>query len=79
MPTQLDRELETYAAHKVELLASDRDKFVLIKDDQICGTFDTQMDAIRDGYRRFGDVPFLVKQVVEVEMPAWFASNLIGP
>jgi hypothetical protein len=79
MPTQLDRELETYAAHKGELLASDRGKIVLIKNDEVCGTFDTQMDAIRDGYRRFGNVPFLVKQVVEVDVPAWFASNLISP
>jgi hypothetical protein len=30
------------------------------------------MDAIADGYRRFGNVPFLVKQVVEVETPINF-------
>ena len=69
--TILDRELATYEREKGRLLAEARGKFVLIKGDDVIGTFDTQIDAINDGWRRFGNVPILTKQVVEVEEPVY--------
>jgi len=36
------------------------------------------MDAITERYRRFGNVPFLVKQIVSVEAPLNFMSTLLG-
>jgi hypothetical protein len=74
----LEKELQTYEAQKSELLGKSKGKFVLIKDDQVIDVFDTNMDAIRQGYKRFGNVPFLVKEVVEVEIPQDFTSNLLG-
>ncbi len=78
MATMLEKELETYEAHKSELLGTDRGRFVLIKNDQVHGTFDSQMDAIRQGYRLFGNQPFLVKEIVEIEVPAHFTSSLLA-
>jgi hypothetical protein len=74
----LKRELETYEAQKTELIANSRGKYALIKDDKVIDVFDTKSDAIRQGYERFGNVPFLVKQIVEVETPQNFTSNLLG-
>lgn len=72
----LKRELETYEAQKSELIGRAMGKFALIKEEEVVGVFDTQMDAIRQGYARFGNVPFLVKQIVQLEIPQNFTSNL---
>jgi hypothetical protein len=76
--TALANELHTFAAHKLELLAHAEGKFALVHDDEVVGVYDTENDAIAEGYRRFGNVPFLVKQVVQVEVPQRFVSNLLA-
>lgn len=73
----LTKELQTFNAHRSELIGKANGKFVLIKDDQIIGVFDTKFDAIRQGYERFGNVGFLVKQIVEFDIPQNFTSNLL--
>ncbi len=73
----LEKEQKTYASNKNELIGKSKGKFVLIKDDQIIDVFDSKIDAIRQGYERFGNVPFLVKQIVELEIPQNFTSNII--
>ncbi|MEW5936931.1 MAG: hypothetical protein AB1665_03815 [Candidatus Thermoplasmatota archaeon] len=78
MISALQKEVETYNAQKNELVGRSKGKFVLVKDDKVVGVFDTIIDAIRQGYERFGNVPFLVKQIVEVETPQNFTSNLLG-
>jgi hypothetical protein len=78
MTTVLSKELKTYEASLQNLLGSHEGKFVLIHDDKILGTFDSQMDAITWGYKELGNVPFLVKQVVKVDVPLSFVSNLLG-
>jgi len=74
----LERELGVYEKNKDELLKKANGKFVLIKDDKIIDIFDTEMDAIRQGYKNFGNVPFLVKQILEIEVPLRFTSNILG-
>lgn len=74
----LSEELKTYEANLESLLGAHEGKFVLIHDDRVLGAFDSQMDAITGGYRQLGNVPFLVKQVVKVELPLSFVSNLLG-
>lgn len=78
MKALLDRELQTYDEHKHELLSKGIGKFALIKDDKIIEIFDSQADAIRRGYEQFGNVPFLVKQIVEVDLPLNFTSHMLG-
>lgn len=78
MTAVLSKELKTYEASLESLLSSHEGKFVLIHDEKILGTFDSQMDAITWGYRELGNVPFLVKQVVKVDVPLSFVSNLLG-
>lgn len=74
----LEKEIITYEKNKTSLIGKSKDKFALIKDDKIIGIFDTKLDAIRQGYQILGNVPFLVRQIVEIETPQNFTSNLIG-
>ena len=78
MATLLDAELQTYEKNRESLLGSAEGKFVLIKGDQIVGVYESKMDAINQGYRQLGHVPFLVKQVLKVETPLTFLSNRLG-
>lgn len=73
----LEVELKTYEQHRDKLLGTAEGKYVLIRDDQVVGVFDSKMDAIAQGYQRFGNVPFLVKQVLRVEVPQSFALSLL--
>ena len=74
----LKNELNAYTKQKRELVGKSKEKFVLIKGSKVFDVFDTKNDAISQGYERFGNVPFLVKQILEVETPQNFTSNLLG-
>jgi len=74
----LDKEIVTYEAHKNELLGSARGKYALVKEEKIIGVFDTPGDAIHEGYIEFGSDAFLVKEIVDVDAPQNFTSNLIA-
>ncbi len=78
MANVLDTELKTFEEHRERLLGTAKGKFVLIRNDQVVGVYDSKMDAINQGYKQFGNVPFLVKQIVEVETPANYVSNLLA-
>lgn len=70
----LKQELETYEAHREQLLGEARGKYVLIRGPSIVATYDTEQDAINEGYRQFGNVPFLVKRIAATDEPANFLS-----
>lgn len=74
----LDTELKTYKQHHDALLGTAEGKCVLIHGDEIVGVYDSKMDAIAQGYREFGNVPFLVKKIVKIESPLNFTSHLLG-
>ena len=74
---KLEKELSVYEEKKSELLKYAKGKFVLIKNSEVIGTYDTQNDAIKVGIDKFGNSPFLVKKVEEFEQPQNFTSNLI--
>ena len=73
----LKLELQTYEKNRDSLLGTATGKFVLISKEEILGIFDTEQDAVRQGYKQLGNVPFLVKEVVQVEVPVSFTSNLL--
>lgn len=73
----LTKETETYQNNKEDLLRESSGKFVLIKGEKIIGVYDTRNDAIKIGIDKFGNSPFLVKKISEVEETQNFTSNLI--
>ena len=77
MVNVLSKEIETYEKNKQRLLKESNGKFVLIKGEEIINVFDTSSDAIKVGIDKFGNTPFLVKQILEIEPTQNFTSNLI--
>jgi hypothetical protein len=77
MASVLAKEIRTYEKHRDDLLTDSEGKYVLIKADKVVGTFESKYDAIQEGYRRFGNVPFLVKKIVKIEVPLDFVSGLL--
>jgi len=59
-----EREIEVYFKLKNDLPLG---RVVLIHDSDLIGVFDTDAEAVREGTRRFGREPFLVRQVRAVE------------
>ena len=73
----LSEEIKTYIENKEVLLRDSSGKFVLIKEDKIIGVYDTRNDAIKVGIDKFGNQPFLVKKISEIDETQNFTSNLI--
>jgi len=77
MPEILKEEIDTYNKNKPELLEKHNGKYVLIKGNRIVDAYDTQKDAIKVGIDKFGNTPFLVKKITEVEEKQNYTSRLI--
>ena len=60
-------ELAYYNQHRAELLSKYEWKFLLIKGSELVGTFDSAQQAYQEGLGRFGNAPFLIKQVLREE------------
>ena len=63
----LEKERQYFSEHLAELVSQHLGKFVVIKDDELIGTFNTIEDALAEGAGRFGLTPFLVRQVTTAE------------
>lgn len=74
----LTDELATFDKRRAELLGEAAGKYALVHGQDVVGFYDTQHDAIAEGYRRFGNVPFLVKLVAAVDVPEQFVTNVLG-
>ena len=74
----LERERHVYESHLQEWLESHFGKFVLIKDDDVLGFFDTVEAAFNEGTARFRLEPFFVKQIMgdEVVNVSFFGRRL---
>jgi hypothetical protein len=64
----LEQELATLGREKDRLEREHRGKFVLVRGDQIVGTFDTFDAAAEEALRRFGQGPYLIRQIGEETM-----------
>ncbi|HEX4519227.1 MAG TPA: hypothetical protein VH063_06560 [Gaiellaceae bacterium] len=73
------QEIETYDKNLDAFLGEGNEQrrgWVLIKDHDIVGIYDTERDAIAEGYRHFGNVAFFVKQVTPTIEPANYLSQV---
>ena len=67
MPVALEREYKVFKEHRSELLAKGEGKFALVKGDTIVDVFTSYEDALKEGLKRFGDVPFLIQEIQREE------------
>ena len=75
---ELESEWRYFNEHRAEFLEQAPGKYALIKGNMLVGMFDSEAGAIRKGYEKLGNVPFLVKQVTEVDIPLTFTSFDLG-
>jgi hypothetical protein len=75
---RLQQELEHFEQCRLELLAQAAGKYALVKGTALVGTFDSETEAVGAGYRRFGNEAFLVKHIVEADIPLTFATFNLG-
>ncbi len=61
----LTQEIKFYDEHLQEWLKTNSKKFVLIKESDLIGFYNTFDEALSEGARRFGLESFLVRQVIE--------------
>ena len=70
----LEQERAFYERNLPQWLERYAGRFVLIKGEELIGTFDTVDDALAEGARRFGLESFLVRRVEaapqEIQIPA---------
>ncbi len=60
----LEAELKQFEEKRVEWLAHYEGKFVLIFEQEVAGFYDSAEAAYEEGVRRWGNVSFLIKQVL---------------
>ena len=73
----LEAEIQFFEAKRKELLAKARNEYALIHGRELAGTFVSKEDAVKRGYELYGNVPFLVKQIVEKDRTLIFPSGLV--
>ena len=74
----LDRERAYFEAHRDEFLRLYPKRFVVIKDEELLGVFNTIEEALAEGARRVGLQPFLTRQVVEVQPEVAVPALMLG-
>jgi hypothetical protein len=72
----LAEEMATYRDQLASLLQGQQGQYVLIKGTEVVGVFHDHSEALREGYERFGVVPFLVRQIVACE-PVVYLPNVV--
>ncbi len=70
--------METFRARKAEILTQyPNGGFVVIKEEEILGVWQSRMDALKAGIDKYGNVPFLVKNINETDIAINFTRNLV--
>ena len=76
--TVLRPELDFFERHRLELLERAAGKYALVKGSELIGVFETELDAVRTGYQCFGNDAFLVRHILEADVPLKFTSFNLG-
>jgi len=63
MPSPLQKEFDYYVSHQKELVEKYNGKYVVIKDGEVAGVYDSQSAAISEGKKKFELGTFLVQKV----------------
>ena len=74
----LEKELSFFNKNKQEYTDQYKNKFLLIKEEKLEGSFDTDEQAYKAGVEKFGNKPFLIKQVLENEPTLTISALYVG-
>jgi hypothetical protein len=78
---ELDETLAIYEVQKAEWLRDGRDgEYVLIHRKHLAGLFPTRKECLAAGYKQFGNVPFLAREIREKHPPLnWHTVGIKAP
>ena len=71
----LELETKTFEAKLPELLKTEEGRFVLIKKEDVLGTYESLKEAIYAGYEQFRGDAFFVRQVTPEKQYLTFGGN----
>lgn len=74
----IEKEYQFYLSQPDEWKKVNYGKFVLIKDQNIIDTYSSYEDALKEGLKRFGDVPFLAHKIGEEDIIHYTTFGLMG-
>lgn len=78
MPTAaariLQQEIDFFEKQRLDLFARAPGKYALVKGSELLGIFDSELEAVRAGYRQLGNEAFLVKHIVEADVVLTLAT-----
>lgn len=74
----LELEMAYFKSRKEEWLSYYKGQLVLIKGEELAGTFTDHHEAFVAGVKRFGNVPFLIHPVLEEEEVAQMPALSVG-
>jgi hypothetical protein len=73
-PIDLPREAAAYAREEERLVREHLGRIALVHGDEVVGVFATADEAIREGFRRFGYVQLMVREIRDPRAPPDFVS-----
>lgn len=59
-----EKELEYFKANQDELVKKHNGKILILKDEEICGAYDTTIDAYLDGNKKYGEGSFMIQRCI---------------
>lgn len=71
----LKKENNYFEKQKNSLLGQAKGEFALIHEEDLIDTFKSKDDAIKRGFEKLGNTPFLVKLITEVEETLNFTNH----
>lgn len=69
----------TFEEHRAELVRDHDGEFVVVYRGRIIGFFATLNEALRRGYREFGNVCFLAREISAEDVPISLGRHRLGP
>ena len=76
MSVLLQQEYQFYLDHRKEFMPDHLNQFVLIKEDEVAGFFNSYEEALRAGLKTFGNIPFFIKEILKKEEVHFFHQGL---
>lgn len=78
MQNPLKKELKFFKHNKSRFIKTYLGQFVLIKNETLIGSYTTEEEAYKAGIEKFGNTPFLIKQVLTDEQKLVIPALMVG-
>lgn len=72
---EIRRNFSFFQGHLATLMAEHAGQIALLRDQTFIGFYDSAAEAVADGARKFGDLPFSVQRVIATPVDLGFLSH----